>query len=318
MLGMIARMHLWQQLAMTLKSGVRIADALKQVAAGTGAAARLARELHDADRGSLSESMAAVTGFGAMELAIIEAGEKGGRLPEACLHLVKYLKGRKQTVTSLILKMAYPVMIMHLAVFAGAFSQNALSSGSSAVAYVSSMLWPAYTVAFLVFILPFWLRRKSPAAGLVIDRFLVSCPLLGRYFVQGTEGQFFWFLGTLLSSGVDVREAVGFAAGRVDSYLLRRELREVHEKISEGEPLGASLREVRTLSPQAVARIQAAEMSGQMSDVMQFLFQEAEEGHRHLGHGLIGAMWLFAMFLAGLYVCWVGIGVFTAIMDRAR
>ncbi len=317
MLGLIARMRLWQQLGMNLKSGMTIEDSLKQIAGGRGSASRLAASLAASGGASLGEAIAAAgIKVSELERTVVEAGEQTGTLPETCSRLVEFLRDRRDFYGHLLLRAAYPVIIIHLAALAGPFARQMISSSASVVTIFGAALIalsPFYAVVLLLFVLPSFVRARSAAAALMIDRFLLSLPIVGRLCRQDAEVEFFWLAGTMLEAGIDIRETVDFASRRISNYALREELVKAAGVVNAGEPLSDALRQVSVFYRDSVSRIETAEVSGNLAAVFNDLYQEARDVKRRTGYGIAGLFFLVCILLAGAYVLWAALGAFHSI-----
>ncbi len=304
-LGLLARIQLWQDLGMSLKAGFRIEDALRHAGKARGPGARLARALAATGRSSLAEAVAAVPGrFTELELAVLEAGETAGRLPETLAGLVEYLKGRRAELTHVLVRLAYPVLIVHLAAFAAAVAPRfaeRTSEGGWLVLFLLNLI-PFYAITFVLFVLPRLLRASGPLAAQHVDRFLLSAPFVGRFFRAEAENEFYWLMGTLLAAGIPVREAVSFAVRRSSNHAFRQELRVVEEAVLRGDPLGEVLEAQRILPEAATAMVMTAEDTGTLADTFLTLAGEAREKRSLVGQGILGAIWGLYFALAATYV----------------
>lgn len=310
MLGLVARMQLWQQVALTLKSGLTVDKALAQAAATPGPGASIARRLRATGEAALADAAARCPeAVPAIDEAVLRAGEMSGKLPEALLVLVERLGRRRERLARLMLRLAYPVLIVHLCAVVGSFSQGA--AGEAAHGFwpgLALALLPFYVLVAVPFLLPALLRRAGPAAALAVDAFILRVPFIGRGARWEAEAEFLWLLGTMLQAGIGLREALGFAAGRVSNHALRAALQPVAAAVMRGEPFGESLMRVPYLSAQAVSRIATAEAAGSLPEVLLLLAEEAKTTHDMGRTGLDGAIIGFFCLLMAGYAMWAILG----------
>jgi len=314
LLGLFARIRLWQDVAMSLRAGMRVEDALAHAAGGRGTGAGLARALRDTGRSSLAEAVAACSGrFSSLELAVVQAAEMAGRLPETLAALAEYLKKKRDEISSLLMKLAYPVVIVHLAAVVGMIARNAFAArgggSGGGLASVLFVLLPFYLVTFLLFLLPRGIRFLGPAAAEGVDRFLNKLPFVGSFFREEALCEFYWLMGTLLKSGVPVREAISFAAGRVSNFALRYDLNKVKEAVKQGEPLGEWLGRTGVIPANASALLTTGEETGNLAEAFDTVFDESQRRRAMAGRGVSAALWALYFFMAGLYVLWAFWGV---------
>lgn len=310
MLGLIARMQLWQQVALTLKSGLTVDKALAQAAATPGPGASLARRLRAAGEAALADAAARCPeAVPAIDEAVIRAGEMSGKLPEALLVLVERLRRRRERLARLVLRLAYPVLIAHLCAVVGSFSQGA--AGGATTGFwpgLALALLPFYVLVAVPFLVPALLRRAGAAAALAVDAFMLRVPFIGRSARVEAEAEFLWLLGTMLQAGIALREALGFAAARVGNRALRAALGPVAAAVVRGESFGEALMNVPYLSAQAVSRIATAEAAGSLPEVLLLLAEEAKATHDMGRTGLDGAIIGYFYALMAGYAMWAIFG----------
>lgn len=152
-----------------------------------------------------------------------------------------------------------------------------------------------------------WVIAVLFKAGLVLVSVLVVsstarwyCPVIGRLYRRHVQGQVLRLLGLLLEAGKTVPEALnllaeaGYFAG-----VVRKRLRGVQQRIEQGEPLAASLRN-RGLLPAAVAPvIQAAE------GIRNLPWALLEIGD-HLANRTVRALQRFSLLLSPISVLAIG------------
>ena len=308
--GLVARMQLWQQVALTLKSGLTVDKALAQAAAAPGPGAGLARRLRATGEATLAGAAARCpAAVPPIEEAVLRAGEQSGKLPEALLVLVERLRLRRERLARLLLRLAYPVCIAHLCAVVGSFSQGAAGGAKHGLwpGLVLALL-PLYALAGAPFLLPALLRRAGPAAAAAVDAFMLRVPFLGRGALWEAEAEFFWLLGTMLQAGIGLREALGFSAARASNRAFGAALEPVAAAVMRGEPFGETLARAPYLSAQAAARIATAEAAGALPEALLLLAEEAKALSGMGRTGLHGAiMGWFYLLMAG-YAMWAILG----------
>jgi general secretion pathway protein F len=151
-----------------------------------------------------------------------------------------------------------------------------------------------------------------------VDRFLLAAPVVGRFFRAEAENEFYWFMGTLLTAGIPVREALSFAVRRGSNHAFRKELKIVEEAVLQGEPLGDALQGRRLLTEAASAMIRTAEETGNLAEVFLTLAAEARGKRSLVGQGLSGAIWALYFAMAAIYVFLAVLGFYGGMADRLK
>ncbi len=115
------RAELYQQLSSLLSAGVGMLQALELLHRSPPSRAfrlPLAETRNRIQEGhTFSESIAMQSDWiPPFDLALIQAGEKSGRLAECCRLLAGYYEERAQLIRRVLGDLAYPLLIVHLAV----------------------------------------------------------------------------------------------------------------------------------------------------------------------------------------------------------
>jgi type IV pilus assembly protein PilC len=147
----------------------------------------------------------------AFDLALLQAGEQSGRL-ETCFRLLAdYYTDRARMARQLIADLAYPVILLHLAIFLFPFAQLFMSGNwLSYLAQTLGVLAPIYAVVFGVIYAAQSRHGESWRAW--FESVLRPIPVLGtaRHFLA--ISRLSAALGALLSAGVTIIEAWELAA----------------------------------------------------------------------------------------------------------
>jgi general secretion pathway protein F/type IV pilus assembly protein PilC len=160
----------------------------------------------------------------AFDLALVEAGEKSGRL-DACFKLLStYYTERAQMARQVISDLLYPLFILHFAVVLFPFIQ-VVQTGNvfQFVRSILMVLGPLYAAVFL-FLVACQGRHGEMWRG-VIETFLRPVPLLGtarRYLALARLSA---ALEALLNAGVSILGAWELAANASGSPAISREVR---------------------------------------------------------------------------------------------
>jgi type IV pilus assembly protein PilC len=113
-----------------------------------------------------------------------------------------------------------------------------------------------------------WRRWISqPANRLRFDSLLLRVPVLGTLLRDVAVARFTRTLGTLVSAGVPILEAVLITRDTCGNYVFEKALNRVHDSIREGEAFAVPLRESKVVDSLVVNMIDVGEETGDM-DVM--------------------------------------------------
>lgn len=257
--------RLFEGLAVLLGAGVVLDRALDLLAASDdGATRRLARPLVDRVRSGTSLAGAMEAGarrFDPVSVALVRAGEEGGRLAEALEGLAAAINRSRAASERLRSALTYPLLILAAAVvtlvilttvvvpaFAPLFANaDAALPLSLAVLLAISDFTSAYgiplAVAALVGVLVLNRILRRPAARRRADAFLLGLPRLGRLIACADLARFCRALAGLLEGGVPLASALPLARPALRNAELSSAVGTALLRVRSGGALAAALSE---------------------------------------------------------------------------
>jgi len=242
------------------------------------------------------------------DIALIQAGETSGRLPQCFALQAQYYAERAVLIRQVIGFTIYPLFVFHLAVLlfpVSAFTDLILHGKTGVyVAQKILILAPIYGLALTLY----YVMQSSRGEGWrsVIERVLNRVPVLGPARRSLAIARLSVAMEALLNAGVTIIEAWDLAAAASGSPALRRFVSESRNDWVSGRPPGETLSN-RPEFPTAFASLyQTGEISGQLDDALRrshALFQD--EGARKLKTFIFG----LAGVLVGLVFLLVAIQI---------
>lgn len=214
--------------------------------------------------------------------ALLHAGELSGRLPNCFKLLSDHYADRARLARQVLNDLAYPLFILHLAVFIFPFAQFFIS-GNLAVylAKTLGVLAPLYGGAFLLI---YALQgRRGEAWRETVEKVLHPIPVLGAARRSLALARLAAALEALLSAGVTVLEAWEIAALACGSPALRRAVARWQPLVRAGTTPGEAV-SGSSAFPELFANLyRTGEISGQLDDSLRNLHNYyQEEGTRKL------------------------------------
>lgn len=218
----------------------------------------------------------------AFDVALLHAGEQSGRL-DACFKLLaNHYDDRARVARQMIADLAYPVFILHLAVFIFPFAQFFMS-GNVAV-YLGKtfgVLIPIYAVvALLIYAAQ---SKHGETWRAVVESVLHPIPVLGtarRYLALSRLAA---ALEALISAGVTIIEAWELAATASGSPALRRAVRAWKPQLLAGQTPAEVVQACRQFPELFANFYSSGEISGKLDDSLRQLHRiYQEDGTRKL------------------------------------
>jgi len=222
---------------------------------------------------SLSEAMSAYPdSFNRLYCSMVKAGESVGALDQVLeklsLLLNKQQKLRKEILTALI----YPAVLASFAFLVicmllgfvvpsieSIFAERQLNGFTQAVLSISHIFrdyWWLYIPGIALIIFLAFIRLRTPAGKLWIEKKLLKVPLLKTLIIQAAVARFCRTMATLQNGGLTMIDSLRIARETMRNATLEEEVKQAEIKIVEGSSLSAQLMQSKYF-PQMVSRMLA-------------------------------------------------------------
>ncbi len=243
---------------------------------------------------SLSESMAKhPRAFDRLYSKMVAAGEVGGVLDIILQRLAEFMEKSQSLKRKIKSAMIYPSAVVIIAVLIVTFIMwfiipkfeeifrdfgvqlpiltRVLINFSNWVAGKNVGQW--YYGGLVLLVAPifiyfgFKLIRKTPPGRAATDTAVFWIPVVGDLVRKSVTARFTRTLGTLISAGVPILEAILITRDTSGNHVFEKALGNVHDSIREGESFAGPLREAKVCDAIVVNMIDVGEETGDM-DVM--------------------------------------------------
>jgi type IV pilus assembly protein PilC len=234
--------------------------------------------------------------FDELYVNLVAAGEVGGILDTILNRLAVYIEKAVKLRGQLKSAMFYPtgILVVAIAVIAVMLIKviptfeamykdmgNAQLPGATRVVISIShgFLDKWYLFAGTVFGLVFgWIGlRRTEGGREATDRFLLRVPIIGGVLRKIVVARFTRTLGTLLSSGVPILDALDICARTSGNRVVQKGILRAKDKISEGHDMAGPLAESRVFPTMVVQMIGVGEQTGAMDQMLQKIADFYEE-----------------------------------------
>lgn len=243
---------------------------------------------------SLSEAMAQhPKAFDRLFVKMIAAGEVGGVLDIILQRLAEFMEKGQRLKRQIRGALVYPLVVVFVAVcilvmimvviipqFQKIFEDFGVELPWLTIWLTDTSMWmagrnPGQVVpGAVIFVgtliaIPFcWkLIRLAKPGRAVTDRMVLWTPVIGNVSRKSTVAKFTRTLGTLISAGVPILEAIRITADTSGNAVFEKALLRVHDAVREGESFAVPLRESKTCEPIVVNMVDVGEETGEL-DVM--------------------------------------------------
>jgi type IV pilus assembly protein PilC len=226
--------------------------------------------------------------FNDLFVNLVQAGEIGGILDTILSRLATYIEKAMKLKSQVRGAMIYPTAILVIAfgvvtlllwkvipVFENMFKDfggAALPKPTQIVINISNAFVDHYklifgTVGLLFAGFSYSMRTKRGRA--IFDKVILKAPLIGPVLRKVAVARFTRTLGTLLSSGVSILDALEICAKTAGNVVIHDAIMYARGKISEGKSMAEPLMETRAFPPMVVQMIGVGEQTGAMDAMLQ-------------------------------------------------
>jgi len=281
------RAELYHQISQLLDAGIGLPEALKVLHRSPPVRSfrePLARLMYHLDQGStFSQSLRTVEGWlPTFDLALLEAGEQSGRLPQCFKLLAQYYTERAQLARQVIQDLAYPVFLFHFAILIKPFPTLFLTGNvTNYLAQTVGVFAPIYLVVALILFASQGRHGESWRA--LMEKISRWIPLLGPARRALSLSRLAAALEALINAGVPIIEAWELAAGASGSPALRHAVLAWKPQVEAGTTPAEALSESGAFPELFANMYNTGEVSGQLDDgLLRLQKYYQEQGSRQM------------------------------------
>ena len=283
----------------------------------------------------LSEAFRQQGIFPKMYITSVMAGEKSGSLVEVLDRYIVYqriaLAVKKKVTASLIYPCVLIVLVICLMVFLvtyvvptfanlyttmqaklPAMTVWLIAIGTAARSYI---IYFAASLVSGIFLVRWWAR--SEAARDRLDRGKMRTPVLGEIWIKYQVAQLSRILGTLLTGGIPLVQAMETAADSLNTPLLKRAIEGAGKQVREGQPLAESLRQSKIFPGLATDMIEVGESTGALPAMLNSVAEFFEEDVHTKMTATLSLVEPAIMIVMGCFVAFVLISLYLPIFSLA-
>jgi type IV pilus assembly protein PilC len=238
--------------------------------------------------GTLSDAMANYPkAFDKLYVNMINAGEAGGVLDLILARLADFMEKAAKLKKKVIGAMIYPTVVITIAVaivsmimifvipkFEQIFKDFGVKLPPVTQLLLDISRWFAnwgwaYVLATPIVLSLVWkLIRTSDGGKYATDAVKLKIPILGSILGKSAIGRFTRTLGTLISAGVPILDAINITKETCGNEVYGRALSKVHDAIREGESMADPLRATKTCDAIVINMIDVGEETGDLDKML--------------------------------------------------
>jgi type IV pilus assembly protein PilC len=227
--------------------------------------------------------------FNRLFVNMVAAGEVGGVLDVILARLADFMEKAQKLKAKIKGAMVYPIVVLTAAfgivmgLMIGVIPKfstvlkdmtgGELPGLTTAIIKFSNWLAFDFGWAFMLavpFVIMFALRiiRKFGIGRYILDTVNLKMPVIGQIVYKTTVARWTRTLGTLISAGVPILEAINITADTSGNEVYSTMLRKVHNGIRQGDTFANPLRQSKTVDGLVVNMIDVGEETGDMDKML--------------------------------------------------
>jgi type IV pilus assembly protein PilC len=223
------------------------------------------------------------------------AGEKSGNLEGVLDRYISYQRTALTVKKKLLASLVYPVLLITMVLVLVTVLVTYVIPNFAELYRTMSEDLPPMTQALITFVDGFrrywiilmvlgagtgagvWSWSKTRQGGQALDRFKMKLPLAGEIWTKYQVAQFTRILGTLLTGGIPMVQALETARQSVTSALLKHSLEVATRQVQEGNTLWQGLARSGFFPNLAIQMIEVGESSGALPQMLASVAEFFEE-----------------------------------------
>jgi type IV pilus assembly protein PilC len=224
--------------------------------------------------------------FDKLYVSMVKAGEAGGVLDVILNRLAGFMEKSQKLKKKVKGAMIYPVAVLTVAglilffimiYVVPSFEQMFKDLGQKLPAPTQLLLTLSQTLQRFwylipgipfVFIMIFKAIGRTEKGRLALDRFKLTLPVFGVIIKKSSISRFCRTLGTLISSGVPILEALRIVKDAIGNVVISNAIEEVHGSIREGDTIAGPLRQSGIFDELLVNMIDVGEETGELDKML--------------------------------------------------
>ena len=171
-----------------------------------------------------------------------------------------------------------------------------------------------------IVVLAFWLRKtlRSESGGMAWDRMKLKLPLAGNLHRRLAVSRWSRTLGTLLSGGLPLLQALEISQGVVGNRLISQTLGEARESIREGEEMSLSLRQSALFPSVVLEMVSVGEKSGDLGKMLEKVASTLENEVEAELRSLLSLLEPVMILIMGVGVGFIALSILLPILEMSQ
>lgn len=226
--------------------------------------------------------------FNRLFVSMVKAGELGGVLEVVLNRLAEFMEKAQKIKGKVVAAMFYPSAVMTVAliilgvlmvvvvpqfkvIFADMMGGKDLPPFTMFVLGISNMVKDHFFITvggIVALFIVLKLTISTKGGRRLFDKFKLVMPVLGPVFSKVAISRFARTLGTLVSSGVPILQALTIVKDTAGNVVVANAVASIHESVKEGETITAPLEAANVFPPMVISMVDVGEQTGALPEML--------------------------------------------------
>ncbi len=226
--------------------------------------------------------------FNKLYVNMVKAGEAGGVLEVVLGRLAEFQEKAQKVKNKVVAAMFYPMVVLFIAVailiflmafivpkfeeiFRDMLGDRPLPPLTQAVIGFSRLIQANFlpiAAVIVGIVVAYTLFARTAQGRGIIDAIKLRMPLFGDLVRKSSISRFSRTLGTLVSSGVPILQALNITRETAGNVVIADAISKVHDSVKEGESIVQPLEASGVFPPMVISMIDVGEETGQLPDML--------------------------------------------------
>ena len=268
--------------------------------------------------------------FNKLYVNMVKAGELGGVLEIVLTRLAEFAEKSQRIKGKVTSAMVYPLVVLTIAVgivtflmlfivpkfeaiFKDMLGGRPLPFITQMIMDLSRFIQGNFILIAVVIIVGVFAARfsmKMPGVAAAVDNYKLKIPLFGDMLTKTSVARFSRTLGTLVSSGVPILQALNITRDTAGNLRVSKAVESIHDNVKEGESMVTPMEASGIFPPMVVSMVQVGEETGQLPDMLTKVADVFEEEVDNAVSGLTSLLEPVMIVLLALVVGTIVVALF--------
>ncbi len=226
--------------------------------------------------------------FDRLFVNMVKAGELGGVLDVVLARLAEFQEKAEKIKGKVKSAMTYPIVVFVMALVILIFLMTAIVPrfadiladlmGSKGMPMLTQFVmdasdtmvhrFPVVAIVIVALVIIIKLLAKTKWGAYGLDKFKLNAPVFGTLISKTSISRFTRTLGTLMSAGVPVLQALNIVKETIGNEVIGNAVATIHDAVKEGENMAPPIAASKVFPPMVVSMVEVGEETGALPDML--------------------------------------------------